>query len=313
MEDKSGKSLEILVRVVEEILLPKGFNVTVRERVYNDESIQIAELDVIVTGRLGSTQLNWLIECRDRPSDGPVPGSWIEQLVGRRDRFKFNKVTAVSTTGFSAGAIEYADEAGIEIRSVDEISEQVVSDWFRATEMHVTVSRGDLAGISLFLSPKISEEKKERYLEILGQISMKDEFLTHTGTSSLVSFHDAWQQVLNENKHLFNGIEPEGEPRSAKVMVNYTNPDSRYRIEFEGDRYQVERILFDASLSVEVMDLPIAKIVEYSDVGEGKSISQSIHFDLELEDKSMDIAIHRVAGSSNAFILAHSAREIPSS
>ncbi len=311
--DKTGKSLEILVRVVEEILLPKGFNVTVRERIYNDEGIQIAELDVIVTGKLGSTQLNWLIECRDRPSEGPVPGSWIEQLVGRRDRFKFNKVTAVSTTGFSAGALEYADEAGIEIRTVDEISEEVVSDWFRATEMHITVARGDLSGISLFLSPKISEDKRERYLEILSQTNMKDEFLVHTGTSNPVSFHDAWQQVLNENKHLFDGIEPGGDPRPSKVMISYTNPDSRYRIEFEGDEYQVERILFEAKLSIEVMDLPIAKIVEYSDVNEGKPISQSVHFDLELEDKTMDIAIHRVAGSSNAFILAHSAREIPSS
>lgn len=311
--DKSGKSLEILVRVVEEILLPKGFNVTVRERVYNDEGIQIAELDVIVTGRLGSTQLNWLIECRDRPSEDAAPGSWIEQLVGRRDRFNFNKVTAVSTTGFSAGALEYAEEAGIEIRTVDEISEEVVSDWFRATEMHVTVARGDLDNVSLFLSPKISEDRRERYLEILSETSPKDEFLVHTGTGNPVSFHDAWQQVLNENRHLFDGIDPGSAPRPAKVLVNYANPDGRYSVEFDGDEYQVEKILYEASLSVETMDVPIAKIVEYSDVTEARSIAQSVHFGLELEDKSMEIAIHRVAGSSSAYILAHSAREIPSS
>lgn len=36
--------------------------------------------------------------------------SWIEQLVGRRARFGFNKVTAVSITGFATGAAEFASK-----------------------------------------------------------------------------------------------------------------------------------------------------------------------------------------------------------
>ena len=110
-----GQHLENLVRQVEELLLPKGFSVAGNSRVYNDENVQIAEFDIEVRGRLGSTYISWLIECRDRPGSGPAPGSWIEQLVGRRDRFRFSKVTAVSTTGFALGAEEYAvgDLAGM--------------------------------------------------------------------------------------------------------------------------------------------------------------------------------------------------------
>ena len=93
---RDGKQLEALVAFVEKALLPEGFEVRANERVYNDEGAQIAELDVEIRGRIGSTNISWLIECRDRPGDGPAPGAWIEQLVGRRTRFGFNK--AVSYT-----------------------------------------------------------------------------------------------------------------------------------------------------------------------------------------------------------------------
>jgi hypothetical protein len=110
-----GKQLEALVSYVEKTLLPQGFDVKTNERVYNDEGVQIAEFDVEVRGKVGSTRIAWLIECRDRPSQGTAPGSWIEQLVGRRIRFGFNKVTAVSTTGFAEGVFDFAQREGIEL------------------------------------------------------------------------------------------------------------------------------------------------------------------------------------------------------
>ena len=114
---------------VEKALLPEGFEVRANERVYNDEGAQIAELDVEIRGRIGSTNISWLIECRDRPGDGPAPGAWIEQLVGRRTRFGFNKVTAVSTTGFAGGAVEFALSQGIELREVKALEPEAFENW----------------------------------------------------------------------------------------------------------------------------------------------------------------------------------------
>ncbi len=120
---RSGRELEMLVREIEEQLSPKGFTITSRELVYQQgTSNQIAEFDIHITGPVGSSSVNWLIECRDRPSEGPAPNSWIEQLVGRKDRFKLDKVFAVSTTGFAAGTHDYALEKGIYLRSVRSIS-----------------------------------------------------------------------------------------------------------------------------------------------------------------------------------------------
>jgi hypothetical protein len=61
MESK-GKQLERLVALIEKLYLPEGFEITTNERVY-DDGVQIAEFDIEIRGRLGTTELRWLIEC----------------------------------------------------------------------------------------------------------------------------------------------------------------------------------------------------------------------------------------------------------
>jgi hypothetical protein len=89
---QDGRQLEGLVAFVERVLLPQGFEVRTNERIFDEDGIQIAEFDIDIRGKIGSTEIAWLIECRDRPAGGPAPGSWIEQLVGRRTRFAFNLI-----------------------------------------------------------------------------------------------------------------------------------------------------------------------------------------------------------------------------
>jgi hypothetical protein len=119
----SGKDLERLVGEIERSLLPSGFEVVLNKTEFDDAGDQIAEFDIVISGRLGSSLVNWLIECRDRPSQGPAPGSWLEQLAGRKTRFKFDKVIAVSTTGFAPGARQFAESRGISVRSVQRIAD----------------------------------------------------------------------------------------------------------------------------------------------------------------------------------------------
>src|ERR1700734_2001770 len=134
-----GKKLEDLVAFVESKLLHKGFTVTPRCHVFDDDGALIAELDLEIRGKVGSTDFAWLIECRDRPSAGSAPVSWIEQLVGRRQRFGFNKITAVSTTGFSQAAIDFAKRVDIqiELRAVRDLVPDDVAHWILCTTASV--------------------------------------------------------------------------------------------------------------------------------------------------------------------------------
>lgn len=65
----TGKDLEKLVNEIEKILLPKGFKVESNKKIYED-GIQTDEFDILISGSLGTSSISWLIECRDRPSNG---------------------------------------------------------------------------------------------------------------------------------------------------------------------------------------------------------------------------------------------------
>jgi hypothetical protein len=151
-----GKDLELLVAFVEETLVPQGFSVSMNKRVFDDEGNQIAEFDVEVSGKLGSTDVRWLIECRDRPSSGAAPVAWIEQLVGRRDRFRFSKVTAVSTTRFASEARNYAERAGIEVREVKTLSPEEFWPWLQLSHMTFATRVHKLDHAKILLRPPVA-------------------------------------------------------------------------------------------------------------------------------------------------------------
>ena len=177
---KDGRQLEEVVAEFERLLLGSGFQVTPNDRVFDDEGNQIAEFDIRIEGRVGSTWFNWLIECRDRPSQGPAPSSWIQHLAGRKQLFGFDKVIAVSTTGFSKPAKEAAAELGIAIREVsstDEISGEFGTVDFRLQHLSLSMKTDvDFAfseedyGEARKLLKKISDPK----IRYVGE----DEFLT---------------------------------------------------------------------------------------------------------------------------------------
>ena len=145
---KSGKELESVVAKIEKLLLGSGYSVKVNEKIFDENGCQIAEFDITLEGTIGSTKFRWLIECRDRPSQGPAPGSWIEQLSGRKNRYQFDKVIAVSTTGFSPSAIEAAKELNVVTRQVSTVQE--ISDCLGSYEFRVYETKINYVGYSDF-------------------------------------------------------------------------------------------------------------------------------------------------------------------
>lgn len=113
MTDHHSEELHGLLDRIKEFVRAE---VTANKTEFDDVGDQLAEFDIVISGRVGSLVVKWLIECRDRPSEGAGPGSWIEQLAARKTRFNFDKVIAVSTTGFAKGISEYAERQGVNLR-----------------------------------------------------------------------------------------------------------------------------------------------------------------------------------------------------
>jgi len=289
---KLGKDLERLVREVEETLLPEGFSVSANEHAFGDEGNQLAEFDIQITGNLGSTFIKWLIECRDRPSQGAAPGSWIEQLVGRRHRFGFNKVTAVSTTGFAKGAEKYAREEGIELRIVEQLTADSITDWLLISELDVTKYLGTLHHAELI--PDDSEVEQsiiESLRTYIRKAKAEHKILTDKRNGRMVSMSAAWQEIINTNRQFFDGLVPNGPTRQAKIRVNYTNPAKRYQVSTDEGPIDIVQIVFRAELSIVYNKVPVSKITQYSKALKQEVIAQSAHFEIEAGDKTIDLTL----------------------
>ena len=71
-----------------------------------------------------------IIECRLRQSRQNV--QWIEELIGRRQSLQANEVIAVSSSGFTSGAVAKANSHDIITRDLPELTDDEVKNWGRS-------------------------------------------------------------------------------------------------------------------------------------------------------------------------------------
>lgn len=271
-----GKQLESLVAFVEKTLLPPGFDVKSNERVFNDEGIQIAEFDIEIRGKMGTAAISWLIECRDRPGHGPAPGSWIEQLVGRRARFGFNKITAVSTTGFAAGAIAFAEEQKIELREVRSLAPAEFSDWLRITEMTRINRIAELKHATVFVHASESTEAKKDALETISRFDGNDQILESSLTSEMANFNEAFLgSILSTNG--FDAVDG-SRPLAVELRAQYDESD-HYLLHIRHRKIRIEKIHFFGELRISEEKIPLLKTTEYRSLESGEVISQIATFE----------------------------------
>lgn len=298
-----GKQLESLVAFVEETLVPEGFSVTKNERIYNDEGIQIAEFDIEIRGQIGSTDISWLIECRDRPATGPAPGSWIEQLVGRRTRFGFNKVTAVSTTGFATGAAEFALSRGIEIREVNSLEPEDFSDWLYIRHIVQHERLTSLEDAKIIIDDSEGDKKKKALEVLLSKVDGNEKMLKSSRTGELTSPALAFSGAAAGTEGIFENLEVNGEGVTVKLKANYTD-DDHFIIETEAGKVKVMCIVFTGKASLKCTEIPLFATSEYRKVDTGDVVSQVASFAPQsIHGMKFSTEMHRMGETGETHIL----------
>ena len=292
-----GKQLEALVKFIESVLLPKEFEVEARERVLDDEGRQIAEFDVIIRGKVGSTEFTWLIECRDRPSSGPAPGSWIEQLVGRRDRFSLDKVTAVSTTGFASGVLEYAESKGIELREVRSVS-PADFNWIKFSEMTLFNMLSELKHCRLLIS---ENENPERVAALKTRLSEPEPILLRTTQGADIALHQAFRAAIEHTRDRFEGL-LEGQSRIVRVRAEY--PEDQFEVTTNAGPVKLPAILFVGEIRLEVRSVPIIATKRYQRNSDGEAISQLAAFGpIDTQFGSYSLELHRIGEEGETHVV----------
>lgn len=294
--DKSGKYLERLVNQIENYFLPENFTIISNEMVFNDEGTQIAEFDIEISGKLGTTEINWLIECRDRPSQGAAPSSWIEQLVGRRSRFNFSKVTAVSSTGFAKGVKEYAEREGIELRTVKEISLADIKSWCGLSEVVILKNNFELK--SAYIIPEKTDDKTLSELNQIIQNTPQQRFISNKKNKNKYCPSDILQSAINEHK-VFDDVEV-GKPYPAHFEL-HTKGDNPFFIQTKYGEVKIRKILCAAILHKKEERKTVEKIVEYSHDGK-ENISQSASINFINDKFQYELNVHNMKESGETII-----------
>ena len=127
-----GKGLESFICDIEKAIVGTSLKLIQNRRVYSDDGVQLAELDLEIEGMVKGRYFRSLLECRDRPSQGRAPASWIQQMAGRRFQFGFDEVIAVSTMGFSDAAIAAARMFDVDLRQLTVNSPSSSPNWFES-------------------------------------------------------------------------------------------------------------------------------------------------------------------------------------
>ena len=277
--DTNGKQLERLVALIEKLYLPEGFEITTNEKVY-DDGVQIAEFDIEIRGRLGTTEVRWLIECRDRPTEGPAPSSWIEQLVGRRGRFGFNKVTAVSTTGFAKGASDFAKREGIETRQVKALTPEDFADWLVMRSIIQVEQSGRLEHATFVIDENENPERQEAFRATISAKGTSEEILRWIETNKTYRAALAFEAPISEKPEAYDDVVP-GQPKPLTLTVSYPDDRAHFVVDTSTGPVRVRQIIFRGALTITRKEIPLSGTVEYAHAASGESISQSASFEFE--------------------------------
>lgn len=291
----SGAQLESLVSIVEEALLPRGFQVAVNKKLYDDNGCQLAEFDIEVTGRLGSADIAWLIECRDRPGDGPQSGDWIQQLAGRRDAFGFDKVTAVSTTSFTQSARHSADKLGVELREVNEEPPDLLG-WLAVRPMMVRNPHLHVRSFTLNVPLSTDADMKQALEQLVGEHNSDDVIFRAIASGELISCAEAFARALALAPEVVDALEIGGPARPLRLAVEYTSDDDHLVLDTIAGPFSCRKITFEGDLSLVESAKDITRAAKYRRSNTAEPISDYVAFEpIKIRDSAYSIELHRLA------------------
>ncbi len=154
---------------------------------------------------------------------------WIEQLAQKRLNLGASLTIAVSSKGFSSTAITDAALAGIQLRTLSEITADDVASWCEVEYVHVGRAIYDIQRLTLFAAdghPVEPLAMRSEFVDIGGQLNSLSPFIhSPSGDRTVNSMIDSWQRQAEGEGDLLYGVEPNG-PLIPKVLISGLEPDT---------------------------------------------------------------------------------------
>ena len=260
MPRKDGKELEELVAEIEKIAAREGKAVEVNKLLYDDKGTPVAEFDILITYSSKLGEHRWLIECRDRPSQGSAPGSWIEQLIGRKILHELDRVIAVSTMNFSPGAIHWASKGGIELRTVKEA--EIPEKWL-CNVVTLLNRTGNFNGCKVNLLNGLDKEFTNNVEKNMPHNA--DDIIIHfENLDTRLSPRELFQNLCFDEKNAIYKDVPPGKSKSIHLVCspNMQTTGAMF-MEFSNFRVPLENIELSGVVEIEMNTVPFEQTKVY--------------------------------------------------
>jgi hypothetical protein len=219
---RKGRDLEKLVVLFEENLGPKGISVKSPDYIEGQKSKSKREVDISLRSTIGSSDILIIVECRDRKGTEDV--TWIEQLSQKRIDVGAHKALAVSSTGFSSGAINVANNnEGIELRTLKEVAPDEVLSWFNFKHIDILKKRVRFKDIELLIDHVKNETldfPSDIYSNLYPSLKIGEKIFHSKRDKNPLSVMDIWSRA-NEKNNFYSKIKPGAPPTEISIILEF--------------------------------------------------------------------------------------------
>lgn len=224
-----------------------------------------------------------MVECRDRRDVQDV--TWIDEVAGKAEDVRADKVVAVSAEGFSGGARLSAAARGIEIRTLEELAPADVLSWLGVAELVILRPDAEMeVGVEIYGDPNWETSPEWKEFEIPQELILE----TPAGERT-VSPAEAWDRMADDQ--VWNGVPTDGSrQRLGAVFVMQSPEHVRLVIETPFGRALVRTLRFDGDVWFEREVVPVERATRY--LGPGGVIARSAHFSFEEGDQRLRVTLH---------------------
>jgi len=248
-----------MVARIERSLAPKGAVVKSPDRIPDLITGQLREVDASVRFQIGSAPVLVTIECRERSN--VQDDTWIEQLVSKKQKIGAATTIAVSTKGFTQSAIKSARIYGIELRRVDDITDdKTAQQWIG----NITIDAEYIDYLPVEVVIRFDTDLDG--VEVAR--ALHDQLLRATWNNTQVVFEkntgkSYTPQDIIDRTDIGNGIKL-GEPPAKKVVSVKFDRSSYYSISNNGP-LDILGIELTVNVSRRVDRIPLTRVFQYSD------------------------------------------------
>ncbi|MFQ5793804.1 MAG: restriction endonuclease [Candidatus Bipolaricaulia bacterium] len=296
---RKGRDLEKLVALLEERLGPQGIEVTSPDYIRGKESKSRREVDVSLRGRVGSASILVIVECRDRQEDEDV--TWIEQLAYKAKDVGASKVMAVSSEGFTSGAINRAEANSIELRTLKEVDPDEILLWFGVQEIVGFKHCVDFTHVSILLAAP-DDSTVELPPEVLEMFEppfdIHAKVFRRKKDGSQASLWDIWTSVSRDE--VYSDIVP-GDPKAKRhVRLVFPNKQDRFQLATTAGVLDIAYVDISAKLWIEVEKHPLTTVCLYRD--DTETIVRTAEFKFEAMGRELTLGLHQLPDSGEQFV-----------